>query len=161
MVGMHTVSGNNPVADLWLGVCLVYAGRSDEAAAPLMKGMRDAAESYGVPIVGGHTNFSAAELCLAVSVLGKAKALITSFDARYEWFPSGGEVVAASVFYKKFTDPIEGILLIEEAGGAVTDFDGKPMTLNSLECLASNGLIHTEMQEILQQGCRPHGIFAN
>ena len=35
MVGMHTVSGDNPVADLWLGVCLVYAGRSDEAAAPL------------------------------------------------------------------------------------------------------------------------------
>ncbi len=35
MVGMHTVSGDNPVADLWLGVCLVYAGRSDEAAAAL------------------------------------------------------------------------------------------------------------------------------
>lgn len=58
-------------------------------------------------------------------------------------------------------DLAAGILLVEEAGGAVTDFDGKPMTLNSLECLASNGLIHTEMQEILQQGCRPHGIFAN
>lgn len=53
-----------------------------EAAAPLMKGLRDAAATYGVPLVGGHTNFAAAELNLAVSVLGKAKAPLTSFDAR-------------------------------------------------------------------------------
>lgn len=49
-----------------------------------------------------------------------------------------------------------GILLIEEAGGLVSDFDGKPMFLDSLECLASNGLVHDEMQAILQPGCRPH-----
>lgn len=52
-------------------------------------------------------------------------------------------------------DLAAGILLIEEAGGVVTDFDARPMTLDSLECLASNGLIHAEMQNILQQGCRP------
>jgi tetratricopeptide (TPR) repeat protein len=32
MVGMHTVSGDNPAAIVWLGVCLIYAGRSGEAA---------------------------------------------------------------------------------------------------------------------------------
>jgi myo-inositol-1(or 4)-monophosphatase len=53
-------------------------------------------------------------------------------------------------------DLAAGILLVEEAGGLVSNFDGGPMTLESLECLASNRLIHTEMQEILQQGCRPH-----
>ena len=53
-------------------------------------------------------------------------------------------------------DLAAGILLVEEAGGLVSTFDGQLMTLDSLECLASNGLIHTEMQEILQQGCRPH-----
>ena len=53
-------------------------------------------------------------------------------------------------------DIAAGILLVEEAGGLVTDFDGRAMTLDSLECLASNQLIHAEMQQILQQGCRPH-----
>ena len=34
-----------------------------------------------------------------------------SFDARWEWFPAGGEVVAASIFYKDFTDPIESVVI--------------------------------------------------
>ncbi|WP_108261220.1 sll0787 family AIR synthase-like protein [Mangrovicoccus ximenensis] len=55
---------------------------SAEAARPLMDGLRDAAEAYGVPLAGGHTNFGAPALGLAVSVLGKAERLITSFDAQ-------------------------------------------------------------------------------
>jgi myo-inositol-1(or 4)-monophosphatase len=53
-------------------------------------------------------------------------------------------------------DLAAGILLVEESGGRVSDFDGHPMTLDSLECLASNVLIHEAMQRILQPGCRPH-----
>jgi myo-inositol-1(or 4)-monophosphatase len=52
-------------------------------------------------------------------------------------------------------DIAAGILLVEEAGGQVSNFDGQPMTLDSLECLASNRLIHAEMQAILEKGCRP------
>jgi myo-inositol-1(or 4)-monophosphatase len=52
-------------------------------------------------------------------------------------------------------DLAAGILLIEEAGGLVSNFDGLPMTLESQECMASNRLIHEEMQAILQRGCRP------
>ncbi|WP_226573461.1 sll0787 family AIR synthase-like protein [Acuticoccus sediminis] len=52
-----------------------------EAARPVMEGMRAAAEAYGVPLVGGHTNFAASELSLAASIFGRANALITSFDA--------------------------------------------------------------------------------
>jgi len=52
-------------------------------------------------------------------------------------------------------DLAAGILLIEEAGGLVSNFDGQPMTFESQECMASNRLIHKAMQEILQQGCRP------
>ena len=52
-------------------------------------------------------------------------------------------------------DLAAGLLLVKEAGGVISNFDGHPMTLDSLECLASNGLIHTEMQKVLQQGCRP------
>ncbi|WP_342592027.1 sll0787 family AIR synthase-like protein [Jiella sonneratiae] len=55
---------------------------SPEKAAPLLAGLRAAAEAYGVPIVGGHTNFAAPDLGLAVTVLGRTRALLTSFDAR-------------------------------------------------------------------------------
>jgi myo-inositol-1(or 4)-monophosphatase len=52
-------------------------------------------------------------------------------------------------------DLAAGVLLVEAAGGLVSDFDGCSMGLDCLECLASNSLIHAEMQTILQQGCRP------
>ncbi len=42
-------------------------------------------------------------------------------------------------------DTAAGILLIEEAGGRVTDFAGAAVRLKSDEVLASNGLIHTEL----------------
>jgi myo-inositol-1(or 4)-monophosphatase len=49
-------------------------------------------------------------------------------------------------------DTAAGVLIVEEAGGRVTDFSGGPFQLNSRETLASNGLIHDalihEFQEI-------------
>jgi myo-inositol-1(or 4)-monophosphatase len=42
-------------------------------------------------------------------------------------------------------DTAAGILLIEEAGGRVTDFSGGAFKLDSREVLASNGLIHDEL----------------
>src|SRR5262249_32285123 len=33
----------------------------------------------------------------------------TNADLRYEWFPNGGEIVSASVFYKYFENPIEQV----------------------------------------------------
>jgi myo-inositol-1(or 4)-monophosphatase len=42
-------------------------------------------------------------------------------------------------------DTAAGILLLEEAGGRVTDFSGGPFRLDSREVLASNGLIHDEL----------------
>jgi len=39
-------------------------------------------------------------------------------------------------------DTAAGVLIVEEAGGRVTDFSGGPFQLNSRETLASNGLIH-------------------
>ncbi|MDR6192479.1 AIR synthase-related protein [Agrobacterium pusense] len=51
------------------------------SAEPLLTGLRDAAMTYGVPIVGGHTNLRSKDLNLAVSVMGRAKKLISSFAA--------------------------------------------------------------------------------
>jgi myo-inositol-1(or 4)-monophosphatase len=42
-------------------------------------------------------------------------------------------------------DTAAGVLLIEEAGGRVTDFSGGEFKLDSREVLASNGLIHNEL----------------
>ncbi|HUV70760.1 MAG TPA: inositol monophosphatase family protein [Terracidiphilus sp.] len=42
-------------------------------------------------------------------------------------------------------DTAAGILLVEEAGGRVTDFAGGPYRLDSREILASNGLIQGEL----------------
>jgi myo-inositol-1(or 4)-monophosphatase len=45
-------------------------------------------------------------------------------------------------------DTSAGYLLVEEAGGRVTHFDGGKFTLDSREVLATNGLIHAEMQQL-------------
>ncbi len=42
-------------------------------------------------------------------------------------------------------DTAAGILLVQEAGGKVTDFSGNPVKLDSREVLASNGHIHGEL----------------
>jgi myo-inositol-1(or 4)-monophosphatase len=39
-------------------------------------------------------------------------------------------------------DTAAGTLIIEEAGGKISRFDGSPFTLDSRETLASNGLVH-------------------
>lgn len=51
-------------------------------AVPMLQGMAAASAAYGVPIVGGHSNQRAAKGQLAVAVLGRARALLSSFEAR-------------------------------------------------------------------------------
>jgi myo-inositol-1(or 4)-monophosphatase len=41
--------------------------------------------------------------------------------------------------------------MITEAGGGVTDFQGQPFNIYSGEILASNGLIHQEMLQVIQE----------
>ncbi len=45
-------------------------------------------------------------------------------------------------------DTSAGYLLVEEAGGAITHFDGGKFTLDSREVFATNGRIHAEMQAL-------------
>ena len=45
-------------------------------------------------------------------------------------------------------DVAAGVLLIEEAGGKVSDFEGRPYQLGAPVILASNGLIHEEMRKV-------------
>jgi len=74
---------------------------SDEAAgAEIVAGMQAAAERYGVPLVGGHTNLRAGEPNLAVAVLGRARRLISSFAAR-----PGDRLLAAIDLRGRWMDP--------------------------------------------------------
>ncbi len=45
-------------------------------------------------------------------------------------------------------DTAAGVVLVEEAGGTITDLDGEPYTLGGKSILASNGLIHEEMKRL-------------
>ncbi len=51
------------------------------AAEQLLKGMAAASKVYGVPIVGGHSNTRSSHGQLAVSILGRANRLLSSFNA--------------------------------------------------------------------------------
>jgi myo-inositol-1(or 4)-monophosphatase len=49
-------------------------------------------------------------------------------------------------------DLAAGALILEEAGGRVTDLSGGPFDMYRGECLASNGLIHRAMEGIIRKG---------
>ncbi len=48
-------------------------------------------------------------------------------------------------------DTAAGVLLVEEAGGKVTDFAGNPFKLDSREVLASNGAIQNELVVLFRE----------
>lgn len=56
--------------------------RGMEQGGPVLAGLAAASTRYGVPIVGGHSNNRSERGALAVAILGRAKTLMTSFDAR-------------------------------------------------------------------------------
>jgi TonB-dependent receptor len=49
-------------------------------------------------------------------------AYIHSFDLRYEWYPTHGEIVSVAAFYKDFSNPIESF----QMPSAGTGFDYRP-----------------------------------
>lgn len=57
-------------------------------------------------------------------------------------------------FWEVFLNPWDmcaGKLIVEEAGGEVTGFNGKQMSIYSKQILATNGKVHNRMIEILNQ----------
>jgi uncharacterized protein len=64
-------------------IALVNAlwSQSPNNSQAIWEGMQAAAQAYGVPIVGGHSNCHSDYDGLAVAVMGRAQHLITSFDA--------------------------------------------------------------------------------
>ena len=60
-------------------------------------------------------------------------------------------------FGLKSWDTAAGVLLVQEAGGKVSDLSGGPYRLGGPQMLASNGRIHGEMQDVATIAERPAG----
>src|SRR5690606_1601163 len=78
--------GGRPVA-----VVDAVWGRDGDALQPLLAGIAAASHAYGVPVVGGHSNARSSGEQLAVAILGRAKRLLSSFDAQ------PGDVLVAAI----------------------------------------------------------------
>lgn len=64
-------------------------------------------------------------------------------------------------FWELFLKPWDiaaGMVIIKEAGGMVTSFDGSPFDLYGTEILASNGVIHDQMISVLIKGQRGSNV---
>ena len=58
-----------------------------------------------------------------------------------------------SVYWEKNLKPWDvaaGKLIVEEAGGKVTRYDGSEMELDALELLATNNILHNQSIELLK-----------
>jgi len=65
-------------------------------------------------------------------------------------YVASGRFEAFWEFHLNPWDTAAGFLLVEEAGGRISDFAGGPFRLDSREVLASNGLIHQELVGLFQ-----------
>ncbi|MFW8586788.1 sll0787 family AIR synthase-like protein [Rhizobium beringeri] len=97
MVNISDVAamGGRPIAV----VDAVWAN-GETGATPVLEGMRAASSAFGVPIVGGHTNIRSERGQLSVAILGRAKTLLTSFDAK------PGDVLVATIDHRgRYREP--------------------------------------------------------
>jgi uncharacterized protein len=97
MVNLSDIAamGGRPIAvvdALW--------AHGEEDAEPILAGLRAAAERFGVPIVGGHTNLRTKQAQLSVAVLGRARKLLSSFDAK-----PGDRLIAAIDLRGRYRPP--------------------------------------------------------
>jgi AIR synthase-related protein len=97
MVNISDVAamGGRPIAV----VDAVWAA-SDADAEPVLAGMRAASRAFAVPVVGGHTNTRTDRGQLSVAILGRARRLLTSFDA-----VAGDRLVAAIDLRGRYREP--------------------------------------------------------
>ena len=116
--------GGRPIA-----VVNAIWANGEAGAAPVLAGLKDAAKAFAVPVVGGHTNVRTDRGQLSVAILGRAKKLLTSFDAepgdimiaavdlrgRYRE-PFSNWEAATSAPHERLRGDIELLPLIAEAG---------------------------------------------
>ena len=80
--------------------------------------------------------FNAYDFISAVQIIGNPdldRTLVHNFDARWEWFLRPGELLAASAFYKDFTNPIEQVLSPGAVNREITYENAAAATVAGLE----------------------------
>ncbi|HEX3938083.1 MAG TPA: sll0787 family AIR synthase-like protein [Xanthobacteraceae bacterium] len=102
----------------------------DDSAVPVLSGLRAGAEAYGVPVVGGHTNTRTDRGQLAVAILGRARHLLTSFDARPH-----DRLIAAIDLRGRYREPFSNWQAVTDVPPARLRAD-----LEVLPSIAENGL---------------------
>jgi myo-inositol-1(or 4)-monophosphatase len=65
-------------------------------------------------------------------------------------YVAAGRLEAFWEFNLNAWDTAAGVLMVQEAGGEVTGFDGAPFKIDSRETLASNGALHPELLQEFQ-----------
>jgi len=88
--------------------------------------------------------------------------IFNSFMGKIGWLRVFGVAVldlpliamgSADILISSIAKPMDiapGCLLIEEAGGVITEFDGSPWTINSTNIIAGNKTNHTQALEIMK-----------
>ena len=117
------VAARRRLADAVIACGLPHLGRGD-----LALGAREIAAVQ--PQVAGLRRFGAAALDLAWVAAGR-------LDAYWERNLSPWDIAA-------------GLIMVREAGGYVTDLDGKETTPATVDVLAGNETIHGEMLKVLK-----------
>ena len=127
MVNVSDVAamGGRPIA----AVDAVWAGSAGDAE-PVLAGLRAASETFDVPVVGGHTNIRTDRGQLSVAILGRAKRLLTSFDAR-----PGDRLVTAIDLRGRYREPFSNWEAATDAPAARLRAD-----LELLPMIAERGL---------------------
>ena len=82
-----------------------------------------------------------AQACLTIRILGAASVDLCNIAQG---------ILDARIFHEtKLVDFAAGALIVEEAGGMVTNFTGRPYTLETTDIIASNGRVHKVLVELL------------
>jgi uncharacterized protein len=124
--------GGRPVAV----VDALWSGSAHEAQ-DVLAGMAAASKVYGVPIVGGHSNVRSDGAQLAVAIVGRARKLLTSFDAR-----PGDALLMAVDLRGKYEEPYPFWNASVDApdGRARADFDILPTLAEDGLCDAAKDI---------------------
>ncbi len=83
------------------------------------------------------------------------RTLIQNLDARWEWYPRGGEVLSVGLFAKRFKDPIERVFLATSGTRIVTFVNADGADNLGIELEARAGL------DRLGQAFAPFTVFSN
>jgi AIR synthase-related protein len=113
-------------------VDVLFAGPDQAQTRAVLEGLAAGSDLFGVPIVGGHTARSCELPYLSAAIVGRAKRLITSFDAR-----PGDQLLVCVDLRGRFRGDTTNF-------DAVSDVDPKRLRaqLELLPQLAEAGLVH-------------------